>query len=93
MNDKIKKLQKQIEEQKSLIKNCSHEFDEAFYNPTYVKEPYGSRTVGQGSDVWFEPEGYHNVKQDRWSRICEKCGFIEHTDKQEPVVTGYKPSF
>ena len=93
MNDKIKMLQDQIEAEKKKIANCKHEFDKSFYNPETVKEPYGSEMVTQGSDVWYEPTGYHNVKKDRWTRKCKLCGYEQHTDKQKPIITGYEPSF
>ncbi len=93
MNDKIKELQAQIKAEEAKIRNCSHTFGEPYYNPETVVEPYGFKTVGQGSDVWTEPQGYHEVSKKRWSRKCQKCGNEEHTYKQEAVITDYKPSF
>lgn len=93
MNAKIKALQEQIEIEKKRIANCKHEFGKAFYNPETVREPYGFKTVHQGSDVWTEPEGYHDVKKDRWTRICSTCGLEQHTNKQKPVISGHEPSF
>ena len=93
MNDNIKRLQEQIEAEKRKISNCKHEFDKAFYNAETVREPYGYRMVGQGSDVWHEPEGYRDVKKDRWTRKCKVCGFEQHTHIQKAIVSGYEPSF
>jgi len=93
MNDNIRKLQEQIEAEKRKISNCNHVFDNSFYNPETIREPYGFKTVGQGSDVWTEPEGYRDVKKDRWTRKCKVCGFEEHTHSQKPIVSGYEPDF
>lgn len=93
MNDKIRELQKQIQNEESKIRNCKHNFGQPYYDPETVKEPYGYRTVGQGSDVWSEPMGYRDVKKDRWTRKCSSCGFEQHTNKQEPVIKEFKPKF
>ena len=63
MNDNIKRLQEQIEAEKRKISNCKHDFDKAFYNAETVREPYGYRMVGQGSDVWL----YRDWETDRKS--------------------------
>ena len=60
---------------------CIHEWGEVEYDPEIKSEPYGCRTVNQGSDIWCEPEGYHNVTYKRWSRTCKKCGKVEYTKK------------
>jgi len=94
MNDKIKDLKKQIEAEEQKISNCRpHKFDKAFYNPETVRESYGCKMVAQGSDVWSEPEGFHNVTKDRWTRKCTLCGHEEHTYTQKPIISGYEPSF
>jgi hypothetical protein len=93
MNDKIRQLQDEIEREKRKISNCRHNFGEAFFNPETVREPYGFRVTGRGSDMWSEPEGYNDVKKDRWTRVCKTCGKEEHTNKQKPVITNYKPDF
>lgn len=93
MNDKIKELQAQIKAEEVKIRNCNHAYGEAVYNPEIVVEPYGYKTVGQGSDVWTEPQGFHEVSKQRWSRKCSKCGNEQFTYKQEAVAIDYKPSF
>lgn len=93
MNDNIKRLQDQIKAEKRRIANCKHEPDKPFYNPETVREPYGQRMITQGSDVWYEPQGYHDVKKDRWTRKCIHCGLEEHTYTQKPIITGHEPSF
>jgi DNA integrity scanning protein DisA with diadenylate cyclase activity len=92
-NDRIKQLQNEIESEKRKIQNCKHIFDKAFYNPETIKEPYGYEMKAQGSDVYYEPKGYKDVKKDRWTRKCTICGNEEHTDKQKPIINGYEPSF
>lgn len=93
MNDRIKELQREIELEKSKMTNCNHEFGKPYYNPDTKTEPYGFRQVAHGSDIWTEAEGYREVKVDRWSRKCKKCGFEEHTNKQKPIIQGYEPDF
>jgi hypothetical protein len=93
MNEKIRQLQEEIEREKRKLSNCQHNFGEAFYNPETVRESYGERTVARGSDIWYEPIGYHDVKKDRWTRVCNTCGKEEHTNKQKPVITNYTPDF
>lgn len=94
MNEKIKNLKKQIEVEEQKIANCRpHNFGKAFYNPETIREPYGHKMVAQGSDVWTEPEGYHDVKKDRWTKKCTLCGHEEYTNTQKPIISGYEPSF
>lgn len=93
MNDNIKRLQEQIEEEKRRISNCKHYFDDAFYNAETVKEGYGSVQDGAGSDPHWSFAGYRDVKKDRWTRICTKCGKEEHTYTKKPIVIGEEPDF
>jgi len=91
--DKIRELQKQIEEERKRISKCKHTYGKTFYNPETVLEGYGSKMVGQGSDIWFDYEGYHDVKKDRWIRKCTLCGCEEHTYKQKNIIVGQEPDF
>ena len=68
--DKLNELQRQIAEQKRIIDNCKHDWADTKYDPETVLEPYGCITRGQGSDVWTEAVGYHDLKKDRWSRAA-----------------------
>ena len=92
MNDKIRDLQRQIEREQELIKNCGHSFDEPFYNPEKTKEPiYEMRW--QGVDHYHEIVGYRDKSTSRWTRKCSKCGYEQHTYETEPVITSHKPKF
>lgn len=91
MNSKIRELQEQIRKEQNKIDRCSHQFDEPFYNAEIVKEPYGYEMVVQGSDTWYNPQGYRDVKKDRWTRICKFCEYEQHTKDQ--VATAHKPLF
>ncbi len=93
MNDKIRDLQKQIKDEEQRIKDCNHEFQEAFYNPETVKEGYGSKNIGKGSDPYFVPEGYRDVEKPRWTRICQRCGHNQHAYTKKPIVSGHEPDF
>lgn len=93
MNEKIRKLLQEVEAQKEIMDKCKHSFNYPFYNPENSMEAYGTKMVAMGSDVWWEPEGYRQVQKDRWTRVCSKCGFEQHTDKQKPIITGQEPDF
>ena len=71
--------------------NCNHEWGEIKYDPEIKKEPYGYKSVGHGSDIWVEPEGYHDIEYKRWSRTCKKCGKVEYTKQQ--VAIKFEPKF
>ena len=89
----IRRLQDQIVAEKKKISNCIHDYNEPFFNPDTIREAYGYNMVGHGSDVWYEPQGYRDVKVDRWTRVCKICGNSQHTNKLEPVIKEYKPKF
>lgn len=93
MSDKIRELQRQIEAENRRISNCRHSWGEAYNNPETTREPYGSVMITQGSDCWYEPQGYEDVTKPRWTRKCSECGKEEHTYKQKPVIESYKPDF
>lgn len=93
MNDKIKDLQRQIEEERRKIANCKHDFNKSFYNPETVKEVSSYKMVAQGSDVWSEPDSYKETQKPRWTRKCKHCGLEQHTYKQSPIISGFEPSF
>ena len=93
MNDKIKQLQDQIRVEQRKMDNCSHSWSVGKSNPETKREPYGHTMVAQGSDVWYEPQGYRNVTIPRWTRKCSLCGKEEHTYKQKPIVKGYEADF
>ena len=93
MNDNIRKLQDQIRAEENKIRNCKHIFGKPFSNPEIIREPYGFTTVGRGSDVWTEPEGYRDVSRPRWTRVCTECGTEEHTYNQKPITIGSEPDF
>ena len=93
MNDKIRSLQRQIEEEKRLIDNCHHDWTDAFYNPTIEKRGYGSVQDGAGSDPHWSYAGYEDVSVPRWTRKCKKCGYEQHTKERAAVVSHYEPKF
>lgn len=90
---KIEQLQRDIIREQQALKDCKHDWSEGKYDPQAIRVPYGQKNVGKGVDIWFEPEGYRDSTKDRWSRECKKCGKIEYTYTQEPVIVGHKPSF
>lgn len=88
-------LRKEYEKKLSVLKleqdNCDHEWGEVKYDPEIKSDPYGYRMIAHGSDVWGEPDGYHDVEHKRWSRTCKKCGKVEYTNKQ--IAVKYEPKF
>lgn len=93
MNERIKQLQQEIATERKKIKNCQHVFDESFYNPDIKRAPFGYKVEKKGSDVWTVPEGYKDKKVDRWTRVCKKCGMIQHTHKQKTITVIGEPDF
>ncbi len=91
--DKIERLAREMEDAKKQLVNCSHKFGEPFYNPEKYQEGYGSVQDGAGSDPHWSYAGYTEKTRPKWTRSCTKCGYREHTYKQEPVITGYRPAF
>ena len=86
MSEKIRKLQKEIEAEKVKMSRCCHNFGKVFYNPEIVKEGYGVKQDGAGSDPHWTYEGYRDVEKPRWTRVCGLCGYEQHTYKQKNVV-------
>lgn len=93
MNEKIRKLNSEIELERKRISNCTHNFEKPFYNPETYKKGYGSVQDGAGSDPHWSYAGYIDAEKPRWTRIYNKCGFEEHTYKQKTIIKGYEPSF
>lgn len=93
MNDKIKQLQAQIALEQQKMAGCQHEFQKPCYDPETVREPYGYQMIAQGSDVYYEPQGYQDKKVDRWTRTCCHCGFQQHTKELQPIIKGHEPKF
>lgn len=90
---RMERLLAEAKEQQQAMDNCGHEWGEAKYDPEPIRVPYGLKNVGKGVDIWFEPEGYRDSTKDRWSRECIKCGYIQYTYTQEPIISGHKPKF
>jgi ribosomal protein L37AE/L43A len=93
MNDRIRDLEKQLEEERKRIRNCKHIFAKPYYNPDTIMEGYGSKQVGAGSDPYWEFEGYRPVENPRWTRKCTICGFEQHTRIQKQIIIGQEPNF
>ena len=93
MNDRIKELQQQIELEQNRIRSCKHQFGTPYFDTETVIEEYGYKIVGQGSDVWGEPEGYRQVEKPRWARECSECGLIEFTYNTKPIIISNEPLF
>lgn len=91
--EEIESLQAKIAILKQEIARCPHDWNKPKYDPESFREPYGYRTVAQGSDVWGEPEGYRDATKDRWSRECKICGHKEFTYTQEVVSVDKQPKF
>lgn len=91
---RMERLLEDVRQEQQAMDNCSHgDWAEAKYDPEEYMKPYGSKQTGMGSDPHWEPEGYTKAEIDRWSRECKKCGKIQYTYTQEPIVSGHKPSF
>jgi hypothetical protein len=92
-SEKIRRLQEEIRREEELMSGCEHTFDKPFFNPETVREPGSTELEVHGSDAWPVVTSWRSVEKDRWTRKCPKCGYEQHTYKQEPVVAGYQPKF
>jgi len=93
MNEKIRQLEADIEKERKKISNCNHIFGKSFYNPEKYMKGYGSVQDGAGSDPHWSYAGYTEAEKPRWTRICSECGYEQHAYEQQPIITGYEPSF
>lgn len=93
LQNQIKELEQKLEELKKQQRCCLHIFGTPFFNPYDSKEEY---LTGQ-----YETQGIHHwpitawkdVKKDRWTRKCTKCGFEEHTESLKTVKVVQAPDF
>lgn len=92
-NDKIKALQREIELEEAKMKSCGHNFGASKYDPEKIREEYGSKLVSQGSDHWYQPEGWRDALKPRWSRKCSKCGYIQYAYSEKVTEVKKEPDF
>ena len=86
LQQKINSIKKELLNLQSKQEQCNHEYNESKYNPYYNKEMFFTDECEVG-DVHHHPEIlYRIIKKDRWTRVCSKCGFIDHTKSQRKVV-------
>jgi len=91
--EKIKKLQAEIESLKRSQFNCSHTWDDVKYDPEEVTvQDTGAGYEIHGSDMW-PILSFHKECKNRWSRECIKCGFKQYTNKIEVVSVKSEPKF
>lgn len=88
----LKRLRQEMERVERQMKDCPHDFADPVSDPEIRKEPISEMRM-QGVDVFYETVGYSDKIIPRWSRKCKKCGKVEYSYKQEPIITGYKPKF
>ena len=93
--DKINRLQKEIEAEQQKQKFCQHTFDKAVYDPestTVTEINWSNGLIGRGSDPYYDT--YERpITKPRWSRTCTKCGKIEYTYTQKVVHIDQEPEF
>jgi hypothetical protein len=88
-------LKKEYEEKLATLRreqcNCNHVWSEPIYDPEIKRVPSDYEMITQGSDVWYMPSSYKEVRDPRWSRTCKNCGKVEYT--KESVVIKTAPKF
>jgi len=90
---KIDKLKSDIILLEREISNCHHEFYKPKYEPETIKvQDTNAGYEHHGVDMWPKLS-FHDETKSRWSRECSKCGKVEYTYKQEPVITHHEPKF
>ena len=79
----LKRLNEEVANEE---RTCQHDWSNPAYDPDTKLEGTFDHYEPHGSDP--EPiYNYHEVKVDRWSRTCKKCGKKEYTKKQKSVAT------
>jgi hypothetical protein len=91
--EEIENLQEKIKSLQTQMSYCKHIWKYAKYDPKTVREPFGFKHEGHGSDVFLVADGYRNVSKPRWSRECKECGKIEYSYTEEVVSVEKKPKF
>jgi len=81
MSDKIRELQRQIDNERNRMSRCHHDFGEPFDNPEKTRVVSGYETIRQGVDSWQQPSSWRDKYIQRWTRTCKKCGYEQHTKK------------
>ncbi len=90
---RIRQLEYELSQLKAVQRTCQHSFKAPVYNPETVREErVSSMPRSQGVHLFYDT-CYVDVKKDRWSRTCSKCGFVEHTYKRVEKVVEYQPIF
>lgn len=83
--ERINRLQQEIESEKRKQEHCRHDFNKAVFDPKkeieFVPDIAGG-LKGHGSDPYYDsiPK---DKWVDRWSRTCKICGKVEYTYKQK----------
>lgn len=93
IQDEIDSHTAQIKELKRQQDNCAHTFGEPFeYDFVYKLPIVENRPMG--SD-YFNPTtvGWETLSNEKWKKVCSKCGKALTTSITEPVISGIKPVF
>ncbi len=86
LQDEINNLEHQLRDLKSQQARCAHEWGEPKYNPYMVKREralhgqYTTHGIHQYPRTTFD-----NVEKPRWTRVCKKCGIVQHTENQRDI--------
>lgn len=92
--ERIDDLKRQLQSAEAEQKNCQHVWGETKYNPIYIPgytDP-GDPPGTMGID-WRGPFHYPSKTEKRWTRICKKCGYEAHTNREETVQVITRPKF
>ena len=94
LQNRIYELEQQLKNLKVEQGRCAHTFADPFFNPYDSKEEYftGQYDETQGIHHW-PITAWKDVRKNRWTRRCTKCGFEEHTESLKTVKVVQAPDF
>lgn len=86
IQQEITNLERQLADMKSKQARCAHEWSETKYSPYTGKEEriIPGQYERHGVDMW-PISTYVDVEKKRWTRTCNKCGIVQHTEKQSDI--------
>lgn len=96
MKSKLEELKAQVAELEKQQQNCTHDWEDAVYDPERREIMADEFVDLHGLDSFHKRVGTGMFEEvDRWARICKKCGKVEYTYTQEEVAvkTEKRPKF
>lgn len=87
--DRINRLNAELEREKNIQENCQHQWKNPFQKEFTEREEYAT-----GEYEWHGPKtAFRDKIVYKWVRVCYLCGKEEITEKTKVVKTETAPDF